>query len=477
MSTTAKRPVEVDDAPAVPRRARPIVALLTRLHFYTGVLVAPFIAVAAVTGLLFAFTPQLDSLVYATELRVARAGPGLPHPLSEQVAAARTAHPSGTLAAVLPAAAPDATTRVVFSLPELGEKQHTVYVDPYSLEIRGTLTTWFDETPLTTWLDDLHRNLHLGAVGRVYSELAASWLWVLVTGGLIIWLHRQWRSRRRARCLVLVDLAAPKGVRRTRSWHAATGVWLAVGLLVLSATGLTWSRWAGGNFTHVLDALHAHSPTVDTTLPGGATPTPSGGHHGGTGVVDGADPAAVDTVLHAAVGAGFTGPMSIAAPAEHGDAWTVTRTDRTWPVNLDAIAVDPATGMVTARSDFADWPLLAQLSKLGVQAHMGYLFGLVNQLLLAGLAIGVLCMIVWGYRMWWQRRPTRADRRAPLGTPPARGTWRQLTWPVLAIGAVITAAVGWALPELGVTLAAFLVIDTIAGRIRQPRPRMTQNGR
>ena len=68
-------------------------ALLTRLHSYAGVLVAPFLVVAAVTGLGFVFTPQLDSLVYDRELHAARVGPGLPHPLSEQVAAARAEHP------------------------------------------------------------------------------------------------------------------------------------------------------------------------------------------------------------------------------------------------------------------------------------------------------------------------------------------------------------------------------------------------
>jgi uncharacterized iron-regulated membrane protein len=75
---------------------------------------------------------------------------------------------------------------------------------------------------------------------------------------------------------------------------------------------------------------------------------------------------------------------------------------------------------------------MARLSKLGVQAHMGYLFGLANQLLLAALALGLLCVIVWGYRMRWQRRPTRADRRALVGTPPARGGWWRLHPAVLA---------------------------------------------
>ena len=78
---------------------------------------------------------------------------------------------------------------------------------------------------------------------------------------------------------------------------------------------------------------------------------------------------------------------------------------------------------------------------------MGYLFGLANQLLLAALAVGLLCVIVWGYRMWWQRRPTRADRRAPVGTPPDRGTWRHLHPVLLVAGVVVIAAIGWALPN------------------------------
>jgi uncharacterized iron-regulated membrane protein len=49
---------------------------------------------------------------------------------------------------------------------------------------------------------------------------------------------------------------------------------------------------------------------------------------------------------------------------------------------------------------------------------MGDFFGLANQLLLAALAIGLITVIIWGYRMWWQRRPTRNGNRALVGAPP-----------------------------------------------------------
>ncbi|MFU8849492.1 PepSY-associated TM helix domain-containing protein [Micromonospora sp. SL1-18] len=454
------------------RRSSDLSALLVRLHFYTGVLVAPFLLVAAVTGLLYTATPQLDQLFYGDKLTVAHAG-ATAKPLAEQVAAARAAHPDGSPMSVIVGDI-DATTQVVFSMPELGEKQHTVYVDPYTAEVKGTLTTWWGSTPATTWLDDLHRNLHLGDLGRHYSEFAASWLWVLVLGGLALWWRRQRGANPKARRLLLPDLTAGKGVRRTRGWHAATGVWIAVGLLVLSATGLTWSRYAGGNFDNALTALDAHQPQLATALAGGAPPA-GGGHHGGAGGGDSAvDPAAADTVLRIARDHGLAGPVEIGIPEDAASAWTVTQVDNTWPVHLDRATIDPVTSTVVARSNFADWPLLAQLSKLGVQAHMGRLFGIANQILLAALALGLLCVIVWGYRMWWQRRPTRADRRAIVGTPPARGAWQKLPAWAIAIGVPVVFAIGWVIPMFGIPLAAFLVIDVIISTARgqrdQPSP-------
>jgi uncharacterized iron-regulated membrane protein len=100
---------------------------------------------------------------------------------------------------------------------------------------------------------------------------------------------------------------------------------------------------------------------------------------------------------------------------------------------------------------------------------MGQLFGLANQLVLAALALGLITVIVWGYRMWWQRRPTRAGRRALAGAPPARGAWQQLpTWTIVA-GVPVVFAVGWFVPLFGIPLVAFLLIDVIVGAVRGRR--------
>ncbi|WBB67835.1 PepSY domain-containing protein [Micromonospora sp. WMMD812] len=464
-ATTDRRPAPASPPSASAAAATAWGGLLLRIHFYAGILVAPFLVVAALTGLAYTVTPQVDRVIYGEQLLVDEVG-GPTRPLAEQVAAARSAHPDGTLATVAPGDG-DTTTRVVFDVPGLGEKQHTVFVDPFTAQVKGTLTTWFGSTPVTTWLDDLHRNLHLGVVGRHYSELAASWLWVLVLGGIVLWWRRQRPGVGRLRRLFGPDLTARRGVRRTRGWHAATGLWLAVGLLVLSATGLTWSRYAGENFGAGLDALNSRSPELSAVLPGAAATSTGTGHHGGFPTAAGdatpVDPALTDPVLAIARDAGLHGPVEITPPADAQSAWTVTQVDNVWPVRKDRVAVDPATSTVTARSDFASWPLLAQLSSLGVQAHMGLLFGPVNQILLAALAVGLLCVIVWGYRMWWQRRPTRTDRRAFVGTAPARGAWQRLPGWGIALGVPAVFAIGWALPLFGVTVLAFLALDLAIG--------------
>ncbi|MEU4560528.1 PepSY-associated TM helix domain-containing protein [Actinoplanes sp. NPDC023936] len=459
---------EARPAPPRPATGRSFGPLLLRLHFYAGILVAPFILIAATTGLMFTTAPTLDKIIYGDELVVTDPGETT-RPVAEQIAAARAAHPEGDLIGVRVGEA-DATTQVDFTSPALtveSEKVHTVYVDPYTAEVTGQLTTWANATPLNTWLDQFHRDLHLGTTGELYSEFAASWLWILALGGVVLWWRRQ-RGNRTARRLLTPELAAKRGVRRTRSWHASLGVWLLAGLLILSATGLTWSGYAGANFGAAVDALKGSRPNVATAL-NGEGPAASGGHHeSSSGPAPAVDPAAIDTVLSGARDAGLDGPVQITPPEDAATAWKVTQNDVVWPVRNDSIAVD-STGTVVDRVNFADWPLPAKLTSWGINAHMGLLFGPANQIVLAALAIGLITVIVWGYRMWWQRRPTRADRRAAAGAPPARGAWQQLPAWGIVLGVPVVVALGFALPLFGIPLLAFLVFDLIAGAVRGRR--------
>ncbi|MFF0432531.1 PepSY-associated TM helix domain-containing protein [Streptomyces sp. NPDC004327] len=465
------RPETAPDAPGPRPRGgwsalRP---LLLRLHFYAGVLVAPFLLVAAVSGLLYALSFPAEKLLYAHELEVPVPEDASALPLSRQVAAARAANPDGTVTAVWPGAEPGATTRVLMADPEAPEGTSlAVFVDPYTGAVRGQLPSYGSTgaLPLRTWIDGLHRDLRLGEPGRLYSELAASWLWVIALGGLLLWLGRR-RKHRRA---LLLPERGPRSRRRTLSWHGAVGLWAVAGLVALSATGLTWSTYAGERIGAVQDGLGGATPALSAGVTAGGAG--SGGEHAGhTGhhampptPARGAD-IGVDRAVAAARAAGIDSPsISVVLPAE-GNGYVVKETDKQFPVELDSVALDPADGTVLDELRFADYPLLAKLTRYGIDAHTGVFLGLFNQLALAALALALVLLIVWGYRMWWLRGQGR------WGRPIARGTWRRVPPALLLPLLAATALVGWFVPLLGLSLVAFLAVDLVLAFAARTRSR------
>jgi uncharacterized iron-regulated membrane protein len=427
--------------------------LLLRLHFYAGVFIGPFILIAAITGLLYALVPQLDAMIYRHELTVDRVGEQR-LPLADQLTAVRAAHPEGAVESIRPPVAGDETTQVTLAVSDVPpDYARTVFVDPYTGEIRGALTTFGQWMPVRAWFDELHRNLHLGSIGRSYSELAASWLWVISLAGLVLWyLHR--RDTRKLRRLAAPDRDR-KGRRRTLSWHGAVGVWVIVAVLGLSVTGITWSRYGGASVNLLQEKLDTTAPSVDTTL----IPAP----HPGATMLAGADVA-----LRAAEQSGLRGPLWMYPPADSTQGWQVAENKRDWPTRYDAISVDPGTGAVTDRVNFADWPFLAKLTEWAIGAHMGILFGIPNQILLALTAIGLITVVVRGYVMWWQRRPTRGSRWA-AGRPPLRGAIRDHHPATIVAIVVAAAAVGWFLPLFGLSLIAFMFVDLTVGAVKARR--------
>lgn len=442
-----------------------------RLHFYAGLLVAPFLLVAALTGGLYAASYQIEKVLYADELTVPVGD--RTQPVSDQIAAAQDAHPDGEVSAVRPADESGTTTRVLLDDPSVGaDRQLAVFVDPYTAEVRGALESYGSSgaLPFRAWVSELHRSLHLGETGRLYSELAASWLWVVALGGVLLWLARR-RSQRRLR--------NTSGRRRTRSLHGLIGLWATLGLLVLSATGLTWSTYAGENIGELRTKAGGATPAISSEAGDGHE---GHGDHGGEGDSGGGHEGhgaehpdlGMDRVLEIARGEhGLSGPLEILPPVVDDDgvpsAYVVKEIDKQLPQRMDQVAVDASSGELTDRLDFSDYPVLAKLSSWGISAHEGQLFGIANQLVLLALAVGLVALIVLGYRMWWLRRPTGGARFA-FGRPYPPGAWRQLPvvwWLPLAAATLL---VGWFVPLLGLGLLAFLVVDVVLGLVARTKP-------
>ena len=451
------RSPEVGDpgSPTVTRPADaggPLRQMVLRMHFFAGLFVGPFLLVAALSGFFYALAPTAEKIVYHDQLTAS--GPAQSVSPADQVAAARAVHPRLPVSGIVPGV-DGSTTRVLFRDPSLPGKSYSrvVFVDPADGSIRGDSVQYggSQALPLRTWLSNLHRNLHLGEPGRLYSELAASWLAPVALGGLYLW----WGRRRGDVRALIRSRPGLSGRAVHRERHAVLGTWALLGMLVLSLTGLTWSTYAGQRVGDLWTALDWRTPTL-SAAPVAAVPTATN-----------TDPMAdLDRVLGSARRNGLQDPLRLTPPSEPGQPWQVKETRYEWTVGADSASIDGATGRVVESLPFSSYPFGAKLTDWGIRVHMGMLFGFANQIVMAALAGAITVVTIRGYIMWWMRRPTR---RRGLPRPPVRGALRECVRrrpATTALTAMAITAVGWAVPLFGVSLAAFVVIDVLGGILR-----------
>lgn len=220
-------------------------------------------------------------------------------------------------------------------------------------------------------------------------------------------------------------------------------------------TGLTWTNYACAWLDALRAGLSSGTPMVTTAV---------GAHHGGHSGSASAGGGDIDVVATSAARAGITGPFELTPPEQPGQAWTAAALDDRWPIDATTVAVDPATGQVLDRVEWADYPLLAKATTMGIDFHQATLFGLANQILLTVLAVALVVLIAAGYRMWWCRRPAGG-----LGAPPKVGPLLQTVPIPLLVGFAMLMV---ALPTLGVSFLAYLLVERIVRIV--PRPPIGQ---
>lgn len=210
--------------------------MLWRLHFFSGLLAGPVILSMALTGIVFAWNPQIESVLYDKALTAVSGAPD--RPLAQQIRAAKATHPGYEVTAVVPAvpaaAGGEETTAVTLSPPHPDTNRFgqdagvtTVYVDPGSASVTGQIV---EAKRPDEWIRNLHSNWRVGQKSWLepLSEAAASWVLVsLLTGLYLFWprTRRAWNKALRLR---------PRGSARAR-WravHTTAGVVLLAALLV-----------------------------------------------------------------------------------------------------------------------------------------------------------------------------------------------------------------------------------------------------
>lgn len=426
------------DAPA--RRAA-LHRVLWRLHFWAGLIGAPIVLFAALTGLLYVFSPQIEAWRHGAldhvpvGLRVVS--------LDAQVAAAQTAAPDSALRFVVPAQQPGDSTQVYISAPHEhhspkpgGEHDHglptgsIVYVDPYTGQVLGQLA---EMQRFKTWAKKLHSSALQGDGWRWVIELGASWMLVLFSSGLVLWWPRsQAQGGRGWRALL------PRqghGRATWRDWHASVAIALGLVLATVLVTGLTWSRHSGEQFRAMQQALGQEAtkpPKSLTSAPGDGPPL--------------SWQAAWDRARANAPGIA----MQITAPKGPDGVWRIENFDRSQPTGRFNLVLDARTGTTLFSTGWDRYPLLAQATAVGIPFHRGE-FGVWNQALLALAALAAIFSVVSGFVMWWQRRPHGRIAAPPLDAAQVRQAPLWL-WPLLA-------GLAYAMPVFGWSVAALVVLE------------------
>lgn len=455
-----------------------------RWHFYAGLLVIPIIVILSLSGIVYLFKPQIDSVFYGHLRNVDARGATLSY--ATQLAAIRSALPGSSVTSVAPP--PNATRSTQFGVTTKARRDWTVFVDPYTgrvlghrdngrylpgiaLDIHGSLLTSRFVDAKGTWGDRL-------------IELAASWALVLVVTGMYLW----WpRGRRRSLRRALTPRLRARSLRmRWRDVHAITGVAFSFVFLFLLVTGLAWSGVWGQKYKQIATVLGSSYPPgtfdgvaskkVEDVVKGGKPAWAAGGlpvprskqagsgrpgHTGHEGHAqlreirwNPAHGAPLDAVVARAQRMGMSPGTTITFPVDTTSSYAVSLyPDNDVEPNQNALKerfafVDQYTAKPVGDFRYAQFGAMAKATDLGIALHEGRQLGIWNQL---GALLGTLALLLscaTAIVMWPKRRPQGlgAPRRAPD---------RKLGAGVVAI----TLGLGVLFPLLGVSIVALLVFD------------------
>jgi uncharacterized iron-regulated membrane protein len=456
-----------------------------RWHFYAGLLVIPIVVMLSLTGIVYLFKPQIDS-VFLGHLRNID-DPGRPTlSYAKQMATATAAVPGATVSSLSPP--PNGRRSTMFGLTTKSGRAWTVYVDPYTGKVLGHTD---DQHQITKIARDIHGSLLTnrfwaspgpfgpqGVWGDRLIELAACWALVLVLTGMYLWWPRG--ARRSFRAALRPRLRARSPRVRWRDVHAVTGVAFSFVFLFFIVSGLFWTGTWGTKYQDVATKIGASYPAAVTdgvpsrtlaqvggrdkaSWAGGELPVPPSAYAAGQAPAAGQaaglrwNPKAgapIDAIVARAQQMRIAPGYSIAFPADKTGSYAVSRyPDIDVQPNQNALKeryafIDQYTAGPVGDVPFSRFGPMAQATDLAISLHQGRQFGLANQLLMLLGTLALLLSCATAIVMWRKRRPKGigAPRRAPD---------RRLGARVVAI----TLGLGVFFPLLGISILALLLFD------------------
>ena len=393
------------------------------VHLAVGISAGAVILLMSVTGVLLTYQRQMTAWA-DRGYRV-------------QPAAQRA--PAATLLASASSFAPDATpTGLTFrsdpaapASVALG-RGRVLYLDPYTGKALGEGAAGM--RAVFRVVTDLHRWLAMTdasrATGRAVTGAANLGFLFLVTSGLFLWVPKRW-TRPQVKA-VLLPRRGLGGKARDYNWHHVLGIWFAIPLAIVVASGAVISYpWASGLVYRAMGEqppaparpAEAAAP-ARPALAGIATAPTDRGAAEGEPRRDGPAPLQLDARFDSLVAT---------AMAQTADWKTVTvslpvKNPKKVPFAIDAgdggqpqlrqtLTLDAASGAVVAMERFEDGSRGRRLRSILRFAHTGEVMGIPGQTI-AGLASLAGAVLVWtGLALSYRRLMARVRRArtVPVG--------------------------------------------------------------
>ncbi len=418
-----------------------------RWHFYAGLFVLPFLISLAVTGALYLFRDEFDTLIHS-DLKRIEVAQNVPKALPSDILAAAVAAVPGTAVKYTTPGDPGASTEITVST---SEGKRAVYVNTYTGQVAGSLP---DRGTIMWTIRYIHSLKYFGTYTRYLIEIAAGWSILLVATGIYLW----WPRRQSGG--VLTVRGTPKKRVFWRDTHAVTGIFVGFFIVFLAVTGMPWSgvwgakvnEWANGsNFGYPagvrtdvpMSGEHLdHMAKTSWSLEQAKVPESTASATG--------QPIGIDAAIARFDGLGLATGYTVVLPTKPTGVYSGS----VYPDDLSkqrVVHLDQYSGKPLIDMSYSDYGPLGKVLEWGINVHMGQQFGLANQIVLLAACVGIVLLAVSAGIMWWKRRP-----RGSLGVPPLPQDKRVLRGllALLAIGGIL-------FPLVGASLLVMLVLDLI----------------
>ncbi|MFD2706279.1 PepSY-associated TM helix domain-containing protein [Salibacterium lacus] len=419
-----------------------------RWHFYAGIILAPILLMLAVTGASYLFRGDIEDWLYQDYTEVSAEGNR--HEASVVTQAVLDERPEAHITRYQPPGGEGQAAEV--GITTASEEGMTVFVNPYTLDITGTL---LNKNRLMDRVQEFHGELMIGTTGDRIVETAACWTIFMLISGLYLW----WPSRSQMvnRKSFLPGPSDNKRQKRKRI-HSVPAFWISGGLVFFLLTGMLWTGFWGDGVQRIATSTGIGYPpsiwvgeapvsdavTTDTgDVSWAAEQMPVPESYAGNAY----ERISIDHVVNTAEQTGVVSGFNVYYPSSETGVFTVSAfPDQAQ--NEVTMHINQYNGSILADYRWEQYPLPAKVMAMGITIHKGLQFGIWNQLFGLLICVGLIGIILSGIRLWWTRRPA-----GKLGAPKSMSAWKFRGFVFLVIG------FGIVFPLFGLSVLILYALD------------------